>query len=74
MLLQHTVADNIVAPWPGLLSNGPNTDPADPVNKALPRQAPMRTYVDDKRAYSSNEPITSCNAPLVFLLAALHAR
>jgi endoglucanase len=68
-----SVADNIGAPWPGLLSNGPNTDPADPVTKALPRQAPMRMYVDDDRAYSSNEPIISCNAPLVFLLAALHA-
>jgi endoglucanase len=77
--LQHphhrpSAADNIVAPWPGLLANGPNADPADPVTKALPRQAPMRMYVDDERAYSSNEPIISCNAPLVFLLAALHAR
>jgi endoglucanase len=77
--LQHphhrpSVADNIVAPWPGLLSNGPNANPADPITKALPRQAPMRMYVDDERAYSSNEPIISCNAPLVFVLAALHAQ
>jgi len=77
--LQHphhrpSVADNIVAPWPGLLSNGPNTDPADPITKALPRQAPMRMYVDDERAYSSNEPIISCNAPLVFILATLHTQ
>jgi endoglucanase len=76
--LQHphhrpSAADNIVAPWPGLLANGPNTDPADPLTKALIRQPPMRMYVDDERAYSSNEPIISCNAPLVFLLAALHA-
>ena len=77
--LQHphhrpSVADNIVAPWPGLLSNGPNANPTDPITKALPRQAPMRMYVDDERAYSSNEPIISCNAPLVFVLAALHAQ
>ena len=32
-------ADNIVAPWPGLLSNGPNANPADPITKALPRRA-----------------------------------
>jgi endoglucanase len=77
--LQHphhrpSVADNIVAPWPGLLSNGPNSDPADPISKALPRQAPMRMYMDDERAYSCNEPTINCNAPLVFVLAALHAR
>jgi endoglucanase len=69
-----SVADNIVAPWPGLLSNGPNVDPADPITKALPRQQPMRMYIDDERAYSCNEPIISCNAPLVFVLAALHAQ
>jgi endoglucanase len=48
--------------------------PQTPITKALPRQAPMRMYVDDERAYSSNEPIISCNAPLVFVLAALHAQ
>jgi endoglucanase len=69
-----SVADNIVAPWPGLLANGPNADPADPITKALLRRPPMRMYVDDERAYSSNEPIISCNAPLVFILAALHAQ
>jgi endoglucanase len=76
--LQHphhrpSVADKIVVPWPGLLSNGPNANPSDPVTKALPQQAPMRMYVDDERAWSSNEPVITCNAPLVFLLAALHA-
>jgi hypothetical protein len=34
----------------------------------------MRMYVDDERAYSGNEPIISCNAPLVFMLAALHTQ
>ena len=45
-----------------------------PLTKALLRQPPMRIYVDDERAYSSNEPIISCNAPLVFMLAAMHTR
>jgi len=67
-------ADNIVAPWPGLLANGPNANPADPITKALLPRAPMRMYVDDQGAYSCNEPIISCNAPLVFILAALYAR
>jgi endoglucanase len=69
-----SVADHIIAPWPGLLSNGPNADPADPITKALPPRAPMRMYIDDERAYSCNEPTIDCNAPLVFVLAALHAR
>jgi endoglucanase len=69
-----SVADHIVAPWPGLLSCGPNAHPGDPISKALPPQAPMRMYIDDERAYSCNEPTTNCNAPLVFVLAALHAR
>jgi endoglucanase len=77
--LQHphhrpSVSDHIVAPWPGLLSNGPNADPADPISKALPRGAPMQMYIDDERAYSCNEPTINCNAPLVFVLAALHAQ
>jgi endoglucanase len=77
--LQHphhrpSVADHIIAPWPGLLSNGPNASPSDPISKALPRQAPMRMYTDDERAYSCNEPTINCNAPLVFVLAALHAQ
>jgi endoglucanase len=76
--LQHphhrpSVADKIAAPWPGLLSNGPNANPSDPITKALPQQAPMRMYVDDERAWSSNEPTINSNAPLVFVLAALHA-
>jgi endoglucanase len=69
-----SVADHIVAPWPGLLSCGPNAHPGDPISKALPPQAPMRMYIDDERAYSCNEPTINCNAPLVFVLAALHAR
>src|SRR4029077_7678569 len=44
-----SVADNIGAPWPGLLTNGANTDPADPISKALPRHSPMRMYIDDER-------------------------
>jgi endoglucanase len=67
-------ADTIVAPWPGLLANGPNANPADPITKALSPRPPMRMYVDDQLAYSCNEPIISCNAPLVFILATLYAR
>lgn len=65
-------ADNIAAPWPGLLSGGPNSHPADPVAVTLPKGPPMRMYKDDQGAYSLNEIAINWNAPLVFLLAALN--
>jgi endoglucanase len=65
-----SVADGIPAPWPGLLSGGPNATPADPVAQRLPQRAPMRMWVDDSGAYSMNEVAINWNAPLVFLLAA----
>ena len=69
-----SAADHIVAPWPGLLSGGPNVIPADPITKALGQKAPMRMYVDDERAYSSNEPAINGNAALVYVLAGLRVR
>lgn len=63
-------ADNIAAPWPGLLSGGPNAFPSDPPGRLLPKRPPMRMYKDDEAAYSMNEICINWNAPLVFLLAA----
>ena len=68
-----SAADNIAAPWPGLLSGGPNSRPADPAGLALPKRPPMQMYKDDEAAYSMNEIAINWNAPLVFLLASLHA-
>lgn len=68
-----SVADGIVAPWPGLMSGGPNGHPGDAVARLLPMQPPMRMYVDDQRAYSCNEVAINWNAPLVFALAAADA-
>ena len=65
-----SIADGIAAPWPGLLSGGPNATPADKVAILLPRKPPMRMYLDDDQAYSVNEVAINWNAPLVFLLAA----
>jgi endoglucanase len=65
-----SAADGIEAPWPGLLSGGPNADGGDPVANAMPKRPPMRMWVDDQRAYSMNEVANNWNAPLVFLLAA----
>ncbi|WP_158751486.1 glycoside hydrolase family 9 protein [Acidobacterium sp. S8] len=68
-----SAADGITAPWPGLLSGGPNRRPADPVAKTLAMAPPMRMYVDDSGAYSMNEIAINWNAPLVFLLAAANS-
>jgi endoglucanase len=67
-------ADNIVAPWPGLLSGGPNAHPSDPPGRLMPQRPPMRMYKDDQAAYSMNEICINWNAPLVFLLAALNGQ
>jgi endoglucanase len=69
-----SVADGIAAPWPGLLSGGPNARPGEPVAKTLPKLPPMRMWLDDDRAYSLNEVAINWNAPLVFLLAAANAQ
>ena len=65
-----SAADGIAAPWPGLLSGGPNAHGGDPVADKMPKKPPMRMWVDDQRAYSMNEIAINWNAPLVFLLAA----
>jgi endoglucanase len=64
-----SAADGIAAPWPGLLSGGPNAHGGDQIADQLPKQPPMRMWVDDQRAYSLNEIAINWNAPLVFLLA-----
>ena len=69
-----SAADGIAAPWPGLLSAGPNAHGGDSVADTLPKAPPMRMWVDDQRAYSMNEIAINWNAPLVFLLAASNSK
>jgi endoglucanase len=66
-------ADGIAAPWPGLLSGGPNAHPSDPLAATIPKGPPMKMYRDAQAAYSMNEIAINWNAPLVFLLAAVNA-
>jgi endoglucanase len=68
-----SAADGIEAPWPGLLSGGPNAYGGDAIADALPKAPPMRMWLDDQRAYSMNEIAINWNAPLVFLLAAANS-
>jgi endoglucanase len=69
-----SAADAIPAPWPGLLSGGPNARPADEVARTLAKLPPMRMWIDDAKAYSLNEVAINWNAPLVFLLAGATAQ
>ncbi len=64
-----SAADTVAAPWPGLLSGGPNRHGGDPIADALPKGPPMRLWVDHTMAYSLNEVAINWNAPLMFLLA-----
>ena len=58
-----------LAPWPGLMSGGPNStgNGADGLTPASP--FPAKCYVDTTLAYASNEVAINWQAPLVFLLA-----
>jgi len=66
-------ADGVAAPWPGLLSGGPNAHPSDEASKGMAQGPPMRMWLDDQGAYSLNEVAINWNAPLVFLLAAANS-
>jgi endoglucanase len=58
------------APWPGLLSGGPNAGRQDAVLAALPRDLPpAKVYADQLASYASNEICINWQASLVFLLA-----
>jgi len=58
------------APWPGLLSGGPNWKRQDAVLAALPKDTPpAKIYADQLASYASNEICINWQASLVFLLA-----
>jgi endoglucanase len=63
-------ADTNAAPWPGLLSGGPNRRKQDPAMQKLPDGLPpAKMYVDEQDSYATNENAINWNAALVFLLA-----
>jgi endoglucanase len=58
------------APWPGLMSGGPNANRQDAVLAALPADLPpAKAYADQLASYGSNEVAINWQASLVFLLA-----
>lgn len=66
-----SVADGLAAPWPGMLSGGPNAARGDAaMRKFVPAGTPpAKSYIDNHAAYSCNEVAINWNAPLVFALA-----
>ena len=64
-------ADGLTAPWPGMVSGGPNRSPGDPAMRAKLKTGmpPAKMYLDDEAAYAANEIAINWQAPLVFLLA-----
>lgn len=66
-----SVADGIIPPVPGLLVGGPNPGRQD--HQAYVTTDPQTAYLDDARAYASNEIAINWNAPLVYLAGALEA-
>ena len=68
-----SAADGIEAPWPGLLSGGPNPGRQDSIMKKMLSTdlPPAKMYVDETGAYACNEVAINWNAPLVFVLASL---
>jgi endoglucanase len=66
-----SAADGVDAPWPGLLSGGPNAGRQDPeMKRSVPAGLPpAKSYIDATAAYACNEVAINWNAPLVFVLA-----
>lgn len=63
-------ADDVEAPWPGLLVGGPNVHQGRGELKD-PTRPPARCWIDATESYTMNENAINWNAPLVFVLADL---
>ena len=71
-----SAADNVVAPFPGMLVGGPNPGQQD--KKAMhqavyPSNVPDESYIDDTESYASNEIAINWNASLVAFIGWLDA-
>jgi endoglucanase len=65
-----SASSHLPAPWPGLMSGGPDRGRNDAVLAALPKDTPpAKDYADQTASYASNEICINWQAALVFLLA-----
>ena len=71
-----SAADNIEAPFPGMLVGGPNPgqqDKKDMRSATYPSNIPDESYIDNAESYASNEIAINWNASLVAFLCWLDA-
>ena len=70
-----SAADNVEAPFPGMLVGGPNPGQQDRQNIKIPypSKVPDESYLDDTESYASNEIAINWNASLVAFLCWLDA-
>ena len=66
-----SISDGVVAPVPGLLVGGPNPGRQD--HQVYPFMDAELAYIDNDRAYASNEIAINWNAPLVYLAGGIEA-
>jgi endoglucanase len=66
-----SIADGVTPPVPGLLVGGPNPGRQD--RQTYTMTEPETAYLDNDRAYASNEIAINWNAPLVYLAGAIEA-
>lgn len=69
---RQSFADDVNEAVPGLLVGGPHTGEQDGCD--YEGDQPATTYLDDWCSFSTNEVTINWNAPLVYVLAALHSR
>ena len=70
-----SAADQVEAPFPGMLVGGPNPGQQDKQNMKAkyPSNVPDESYIDDAESYASNEIAINWNASLVAFLCWLDA-
>ena len=71
-----SAADNVEAPFPGMLVGGPNPGQQDKEkmrHAVYPSNVPDESYIDDTESYASNEIAINWNASLVAFIGWLDA-
>jgi len=65
-----SVADDVDAPVPGLVSGGPNAGIQDEyAAEHLQGRAPAKSFADHEDSYATNEVTIYWNSPALFVLA-----
>jgi endoglucanase len=66
-----SIADTVADPVPGLVVGGAQPEMQDHIR--VPSTVPDEAYIDDDKAYATNEVAINWNAPLAYLVNAIEA-